>query len=73
MSIFRERLEKFQTDPKNRRWPFIPYDQLSDSIGPLSKEGPKSLGIVLVENPLKATTRPYHKHKLWTHRRRNFL
>ena len=64
MSLFRERLKTIQPDPKNRRWLFIPYDQLSDSIGPLSKEDPKSLGIVLVENPWKAARRPYHKQKL---------
>jgi deoxyribodipyrimidine photolyase-related protein len=43
---------------------FVPYDQLSDEIGPLSREDPRSLGIVLVENPWKAARRPYHKQKL---------
>ena len=33
-------------------------------MGPLSREDPKNLGIVLVENPWKAARRPYHKQKL---------
>lgn len=64
MSLFRDKLKTLQPDPKNRRWLFIPYDQLSDSMGPLSNEDPKSMGIVLVENPWKAARRPYHKQKL---------
>lgn len=64
MSLFKEKLTKLQPDPKNRIWLFITYDQLSDSIGPLSYEDPTSLGIVLVENPWKAARRPYHKQKL---------
>ncbi len=64
MSIFRAELAKRQTDLVGRRWLFIPYDQLSDSIGPLAREDPKTLGIILVENPWKAARRPYHKQKL---------
>ena len=64
MSIFKERLTKLQPDTKNRRWLFVPYDQLSDAIGPLSREDPKSLGIVLVESAWKAARRPYHQQKL---------
>ena len=47
MSFFRDKLKTLQPDPKNRRWLFIPYDQLSDSMCPLSNEDPKSMGIVL--------------------------
>lgn len=47
-----------------RRWLYVPYDQLSDEIGPLSREDPKTLGIVLVESRAKGRRRPYHKQKL---------
>jgi deoxyribodipyrimidine photolyase-related protein len=47
-----------------RRWLFVPYDQLSDGVGPLSNESPRELGIVLVESPWKGSRRPYHKQKL---------
>lgn len=48
----------------NRRWLFVPYDQLSDGIGPLAEEPPQELGIVLVESREKAGRRPYHVQKL---------
>jgi deoxyribodipyrimidine photolyase-related protein len=51
-------------DPARRRWLYIPYDQLSDRIGELSRRDPGDVGIVLVENPHKAARRPYHKQKL---------
>ncbi len=47
-----------------RRWLFIPYDQLSDQVGPLAREPADTLGIVVVENPWKAARRPYHRQKL---------
>jgi deoxyribodipyrimidine photolyase-related protein len=64
MSHFRRELAKRQGRPEGRRWLFVPYDQLTDQIGPLSREDPKTLGIVLVENPWKPSRRPYHKQKL---------
>jgi deoxyribodipyrimidine photolyase-related protein len=64
MSYFGNELKKLQKDPGQRRWLYIPYDQLSDRIGPLSREEPASLGIILIENRLKASRRPYHKQKL---------
>jgi deoxyribodipyrimidine photolyase-related protein len=64
MGYFKKELAKRQADPKGRRWLFVPYDQLTDQIGPLSREDPKNLGIVLVETPWKAARRPYHKQKL---------
>ncbi len=64
MSVFRRKLAEQRADPRGRRWLFIPYDQLTDSIGPLAREDPKTLGIVLVENPWKAARRPYHTQKL---------
>jgi deoxyribodipyrimidine photolyase-related protein len=63
-SPFRRALADRQTDPAHRRWIFVPYDQLSDAIGPLSREDPRELGIVLVENPGKARRRPYHRQKI---------
>jgi deoxyribodipyrimidine photolyase-related protein len=48
----------------NRRWLFVPYDQLTDAFGPLSRESAQELGIVLVECPSKAERRPYHQRKL---------
>jgi len=64
MSYFRKELARRQVKAGCRRWLFVPYDQLTDEIGPLSREDPRSLGIVLVENPWKAARRPYHKQKL---------
>jgi deoxyribodipyrimidine photolyase-related protein len=63
-STFRERLAARSPDPRNRRWIFVPYDQLSDRIGPLARLDPPDAGIVLVESPWKAARRPYHKQKL---------
>ncbi len=64
MSVFRRELAKRKTGSEGRRWLVVPYDQLSHAIGPLGREAPKNLGIVLVENPWKARRRPYHKQKL---------
>ena len=66
MSTFRDLLSAATADlsTENRRWVYVPYDQLTDAIGPLSEGPPESLGIVLVESPRKAGQRPYHKQKL---------
>jgi deoxyribodipyrimidine photolyase-related protein len=61
---FTRALRERQSDPARRRWLFVPYDQLSDAVGPLSREEPRTLGIVLVEAPWKAARRPYHRQKL---------
>jgi deoxyribodipyrimidine photolyase-related protein len=50
--------------PGNRRWLYVAYDQLSQSIGPLATEDPRELGIVLIESADKASRRPYHRQKL---------
>lgn len=42
----------------------MPYDQLSDRMGPLAREEAGSLGIVLAETPAKGRRRPYHPAKL---------
>ncbi len=64
MKIFKEQLVSANPPPNDRRWIFVPYDQLSYRIGPLSREAPEELGIILVENPWKAARRPYHRQKL---------
>ncbi len=64
MSVFRRELADRQPDASGRRWLFVPYDQLSDAVGPLSREDPNELGIVLVENLWKPKRRPYHRQKL---------
>lgn len=53
-------------DERGRRWIFVPYDQLTDAVGPLAREPAKELAILVVENPEKAARRPYHKQKLGT-------
>ena len=65
-TYFGKELRRLQRGLKagGRRWIYIPYDQVTDALGPLYKENPKNLGIVLVENPWKASRRPYHKQKL---------
>ena len=63
MSFFMRQLFQSQPDPKGRSWLYVPYEQITEGIGPLSRENPKTLGIVLVENPWKASRRPYHKRK----------
>lgn len=47
-----------------RRWLYVPYDQLTDQCGPLAEHPPEELGIVMIENAAKARRRPYHKQKL---------
>ncbi len=65
MSHFKRALSAAQPRKKTpRRWLFVPYDQLSDQIGPLAREPAATLGIILVENPWKAARRPYHRQKL---------
>jgi deoxyribodipyrimidine photolyase-related protein len=64
VSTFKRQLAERQPDGSARRWLYVPYDQLSDGIGPLSREEPRELGIVLIENKWKAARRPYHKQKL---------
>ena len=63
-STYKRELVERNNDPATRRWIFVPYDQLSDAIGPLADEDPGDLGIVLLESPWKAGRRPYHKQKL---------
>src|ERR1041384_4326090 len=64
MSHFREALRRHRPREEQRRWLFVPYDQLSDQLGPLSRTPANELGIVVVECPEKARRRPYHQQKL---------
>jgi len=64
MSLFRRALAQHRPSKVARRWVFVSYDQLSAEVGPLSREDPRTLGIVVVECPEKAARRPYHKQKL---------
>ena len=58
MGAFREALDARRVDAGGRRWLFVPYDQLTDAVGPLSRARPREVGIVLVECPAKAARRP---------------
>ena len=64
MTRFRAALRARQPSPAGRRFLFVPYDQLTDAVGPLSREDPREIGIVLVESLGKARRRPYHRQKL---------
>jgi len=59
-----KKLNKHNSSTSDRQWIYVPYDQVTDRIGPLSRLKPESIGIVLVESPWKAARRPYHKQKL---------
>ena len=63
-STFSRLLSNHAGDPGRPIWVFVPYDQLTDRIGPLARHGPEEIGIVLVESRWKACRRPYHKQKL---------
>ena len=64
MSIFGDRLRRLTPATGDRRWIYVPYDQLTDAIGPLTEQPAANTGIVLVETPAKAARRPYHRQKL---------
>jgi deoxyribodipyrimidine photolyase-related protein len=64
MGTFLEQLGGFGGEKKARRWVFVPYDQLTDQVGPLRSVPADELGIVMVESRWKAARRPYHRQKL---------
>jgi hypothetical protein len=52
VSHFRDALRETTArpiSPRDRRWFFVPYDQLTDQVGPLSRCSPAEAGIVIVE------------------------
>jgi deoxyribodipyrimidine photolyase-related protein len=65
VKVFRDKLDaaRPRVDEK-RSWIFVPYDQLTDRLGPLARIEPDRLGLVLVESLWKPRRRPYHKQKL---------
>ncbi len=65
-SAFSLALAKAKPASGKRTWFYVPYDQLNDAFGPLSRLSPTEAGIVMVEAPWKAGRRPYHKQKLAT-------
>jgi deoxyribodipyrimidine photolyase-related protein len=72
MQGFLRQLADRNSDPRRRTWLFVPEDQLSQAMGPLSREDPRTIGIILIESYWKATRRPYHQQKLalvWTNLR----
>ncbi len=64
MSYFVDEMAELHAPPGGRRWIYVPYDQLSDGIGPLSRVNPSEIGIVMVESSWTARRRPYHRQKL---------
>ncbi|MEP6890872.1 MAG: cryptochrome/photolyase family protein [Nitrospirota bacterium] len=64
MSRFLRALDERNPPRSDRRWIFVPEDQLSDDIGPISRSDPREIGIILIESHWKAARRPYHKQKL---------
>lgn len=65
MAVFARRLHTLnETTPTPAAFLFVPYDQLTTAVGPLSRAGPAALGVVVVESPAKARLRPYHQQKL---------
>jgi deoxyribodipyrimidine photolyase-related protein len=49
---------------RERRWVYVPYDQLTSVTGPLAELAPEHTGILMMEALAKAHRRPYHKKKL---------
>jgi deoxyribodipyrimidine photolyase-related protein len=64
MMLFRRLLPPPSASESLRKWFFVPYDQLSSSVGPLGRLPAEDVGIVLVESLEKGRRRPYHKQKL---------
>ena len=46
------------------RWVYVPYDQLTTTIGPACTRSPGDVGLVFVESRWRARRRPYHRQKL---------
>lgn len=63
MDTFASLLAKYRT-AKNRRWIYVPFDQLSDQVGPLARENPRDIGIILIESRELLSRRPYNKQKI---------
>ena len=66
MSIFLSALHKLSPRASTVRPNvlYVPYDQLSDSMGPISRLQPNETTIIMLETSHKGTRRQYHKQKL---------
>jgi deoxyribodipyrimidine photolyase-related protein len=64
MSEFLRQMAAARVKSPPARWLYVPYDQLTDQVGPLADVLPAECGIVLVESTWKAGRRPYHQQKL---------
>ena len=65
MKTFRRRLAAVNPpEGQGRSWLYLPWDQLSDRIGPPASQDPAQVGIVMIESLWKPRMRPYHKQKL---------
>ena len=67
MSLFTEEIAKAAPnaqDVKHRRWIYVPYDRLTDEVGPMTEQPAEETGIVMMEALAKANRRTYHKKKL---------
>ncbi len=67
MDEFFKTLNSYPKGGNQRSWILVLEDQLSDEIGPLSREDPHGLGVVLIESHWKLKRRPYHKQKVAFH------
>lgn len=67
MSAFSKTLNGYATKETGRTWILVLEDQLSDAIGPLSREDPHGLGMVCIESHWRLKRRPYHKQKIAFH------
>lgn len=66
-SLFKKELAGLtkEIDYKSKRtWFYLPYDQVTSKIGPLSRLPASQAGVILIENSWKPSLRPYHKQKL---------
>jgi deoxyribodipyrimidine photolyase-related protein len=64
MQEFSKQLTPMLADEKGRKWLYVSYDQLNERLGPLAREEPSSLGVILIESGWQVSRRPYHKQKL---------
>lgn len=67
MDEFFKTLNGYASKEGTRSWILVLEDQLSDDMGPLSREDPHSLGVVFIESHWKLRRRPYHKQKIAFH------
>ena len=65
-SSFFDALDRYQCDPGNRTWFYVPYDQLNMEFEHLQALRSDTLGLVFCESLHRGRERPYHKQKLGT-------